>query len=53
MHHKPQTVQELRAAIANGCREAATVYDAAAKGGLRGAARMADMLRADAERLGQ
>jgi hypothetical protein len=46
----PTTVAELRAQIAEGCRQAATVYRAAAKDGLPGADAWADRLDQDAKR---
>lgn len=46
----PTTVAELRAAIAAGCRQAATVYRNAAKEGLPHAAEWAERLDRSAER---
>jgi hypothetical protein len=46
----PTTVAEIRAAMAEGCRQAAAVYRDAAKSGLPHADRWADRLDRDAER---
>jgi hypothetical protein len=46
----PTTVAELRAAIADGCRQAAAVYRQASKDGLHSADIWADRLAQSAER---
>jgi hypothetical protein len=50
MTKTPTTVAELRAAIAEGCRQASAVYRDAAKTGLPGADAWADRLDQDAKR---